>query len=207
MKGYFESLGYSDGVSTLLALLCTDAPRVAVSFDGQKRFVAVSERAAPQGACTSPALTNLLCRGLDARLEGAATALGFVYTRYADDLTFSHLSSDAPVGALLTLVRKIVLEEGLVIHEDKTQVLRERHRQSVTGLVVNGGFDGAARVSREDVKRFRALLHCCERDGPDAVSEKMGRDALAYARGFLAWIRATRPAEAEKLTEKYALLR
>ena len=207
VKGFFEHLGYADSVATLLALLCTDAPRVCVSFDGNKRFVAVGERAAPQGACTSPALTNLLCRSLDARLEGAATGLGFAYTRYADDLTFSHASPDAPVGAMLTLVRKIVLEEGLVIHEDKTQVLRERHRQSVTGLVVNSGFDGGARISRHDLRRFRAFLHRCETQGPDAVSADQGRDALAYARGYLAWIRATRPGEAEKLARKHDLLR
>ena len=207
VKGFFEHLGYADSVATLLALLCTDAPRVCVTFDGNKRFVAVGERAAPQGACTSPALTNLLCRGLDARLEGVASGLGFAYTRYADDLTFSHESPDAPVGALLTLVRKIVAEEGLVIHEDKTQVLRARHRQSVTGLVVNEGYSGGPRISRHDLRQFRAFLHRCETQGLEAVGESQGRDAIAYARGYLAWIRSTRPEEAEKLVQKHPLLR
>jgi RNA-directed DNA polymerase len=206
VKGMFEKLGYGEGVATLLALLCTDAPRVCITFDGERKFVAVGERATPQGACTSPALTNWLCLGLDARLEGAAESLGFVYTRYADDLTFSHEKTDAPVGALLTLVRKIVADENLVINEEKTQVLRARQRQSVTGLVVNEGFEGQARISRADLKRFRAFLHHCQTEGPDAMSAKLGRDALSYARGYLAWIRSTRPAEAEKIQRQNPLL-
>jgi RNA-directed DNA polymerase len=206
VKGLFEKLGYGEAVATLLALLCTDAPRVSVSFDGEQKFVAVGERATPQGACTSPAITNWLCLGLDARLEGIARSLGFAYTRYADDLTFSHDGADAPVGALLTLVRKIVAEEGLVINEEKTQVLRARQRQSVTGLVVNEGFSSGPRISRTDLKRFRAFLHHCTKDGLDAVSAKTNRDALAYARGYLAWIRSTRPAEAEKIQNAHPFL-
>lgn len=206
VKGMFEKLGYGESVATLLALLCTDSPRVCVNFDGERKFVAVGERATPQGACTSPALTNWLCLGLDARIEGAAKSLGFVYTRYADDLTFSHEKSDAPVGALLTLVRKIVSEESLVINEEKTQVLRTRQRQSVTGLVVNHGFEGQARVSREDLRKFRAFLHHCQTEGIDAMSAKIGRDSMAYARGYLAWIRSTRPAEAEKIQRQNPFL-
>jgi hypothetical protein len=206
VKGMFEKLGYGEAVATVLALLCTDSPRVCVSFDGEKKFVAVGERATPQGACTSPAITNWLCLGLDARLDGAAKSLGFSYTRYADDLTFSHEKPDGPVGALLTLVRRIVSEENLVINEDKTQVLRAKHRQSVTGLVVNGGFSGGGRISRADMKRFRAFLHHCRKDGLDVVSAKTGRDALTYARGYLAWIHSTRPAEAEKIRRENPFL-
>ena len=70
VRGYFERLGYNPGVSTVLALLCTDAPRVRVTVKGHSQIVAVGARSLPQGACTSPALANLIASRLDARLAG-----------------------------------------------------------------------------------------------------------------------------------------
>jgi hypothetical protein len=210
VKGLFRWLGYNEGVATVLALLCTEMPRVAVTLDGQRRFVAVGERSLPQGACTSPALTNLLCRRLDARMAGAAAALGFVYTRYADDLVFSHENDKAPVGMLLTMVRQIVADEKYVVNEDKTQVLRRGDRQVVTGLVVNGGGGDAGppppRVSREDLRRFRAFLHHCDTEGTDAMSRRLGKDALAYASGYLAFVHMARPAVAAKIAAAHPWL-
>ena len=92
VKGLFESFGYNEGVATILALLCTEAPRVAVTLadpsDGERdehRHVAVGGRVLPQGACASPSITNILCRHLDARLTGLARRFGYTYSRYADD--------------------------------------------------------------------------------------------------------------------------
>jgi hypothetical protein len=204
-KGFFESLGYNEGVSTIFALLSTETPRIPVTFDGKRRFVVVSkQRGLPQGACTSPALTNLLCRRLDVRLTGAANAFGFTYTRYADDITFSHTSEKAPVGALLALVRKIVSEENLVVNEEKTQVLRPSDRQTVTGLVINGS--DTPRVSREDLRRFRALLHQCDRDGFDSVTARLGKDAQFYAKGYLSFLHMVRPDIAARLAAAHPWL-
>jgi len=93
VKGLFESFGYNEGVATILALLCTEAPRVAVTLRDPsdeardaRRHVAVGGRVLPQGACASPAITNILCRHLDARLAGLARRFGYTYSRYADDL-------------------------------------------------------------------------------------------------------------------------
>ncbi len=61
VKRLYESFGYNEGVASLFALLSTEAPRVAMNFDGKKYHVAIGQRALPQGACTSPALTNILC--------------------------------------------------------------------------------------------------------------------------------------------------
>ncbi|BDI30335.1 reverse transcriptase [Capsulimonas corticalis] len=196
VRTLFRSLGYNGGVATLLALLTTEAPRVAATLDGARRFVAVGGRSLPQGACTSPAVTNLLCRKLDARLTGAAEAMGFVYTRYADDLVFSHAKPDAPVGMLLDLTRRIIADEGLTVNEEKTSVQRGQHRQTVTGLVVNGG---APRLSRENLRRFRAMLHQCERDGLPAVSERLGQNAQAYAAGYVAFIHMVDPEKARQI--------
>lgn len=204
VKRFFERQGYNEGVASILALLCTETPTIPVTFDGTTRHVSVGTRSVPQGACTSPELTNLMARRLDVRLAGAARALGFAYTRYADDLTFSHARRDAPVGALLTLVRRIVAEEKLTVNEEKTRVLRPSDRQSVTGLVVNGG--AAARVSREDLRRFRALLHRCDTRGIEATSAEMGRDAGAYARGYLAFVHMARPDVAAALRARHPWL-
>ncbi|MEO7717346.1 MAG: reverse transcriptase family protein [Capsulimonas sp.] len=203
VRTLFRSFGYNGGVATLLALLSTEAPRVAATLDGARRFVAVGGRSLPQGACTSPAVTNVLCRKLDSRLTGAAAAMGFVYTRYADDLVFSHPKSEAPVGMLLDLTRRIIADEGLTVNEEKTSVQRVQHRQTVTGLVVNGG---APRVSRENLRKFRAMLHQCERDGLPAVGERLGQDAHAYASGYLAFIHMVDPAKASQIAASHPWL-
>ena len=99
VKGLFKSLGYSGSLATVFALICTQAKTSNVDMDNQSWYVAKGERVLPQGAPTSPAITNLICRGLDARLERIAGKLGFVFTRYADDMTFSSKSPEAGCGA------------------------------------------------------------------------------------------------------------
>lgn len=203
VKGLFVSFGYNEGVATLLALLVTEAPRATVSFDGERSHVAVGERRLPQGACTSPALTNIICRRLDRRLNGLADHLGFTYGRYADDMIFSHNLTDAPVGALLNAIRKIVPDENFELNESKTVVMRRQGRQVVTGILVNNDL----RVSRNDIRRFRAVLHQCEADGFEAVSERLGRDAQAYALGYLSYVQMINPDQAAQLQRNHPCLR
>ncbi|SOE39406.1 reverse transcriptase family protein [Delftia acidovorans] len=160
IKGLFRHLGYGEAMATLLALLCSENRAQAWQVDGEKLFVGgkARERVLPQGAPTSPMLTNLLCRRLDRRLLGLARQLGFVYTRYADDLTFSASGEAARdnVGRLLGRVRWILRDEGFTPHPDKERVMRKGRRQEVTGLVVNADKPG---VSRETRRRLRAALH------------------------------------------------
>lgn len=160
IKGVFRHLGYGEAMATLLALLCSENRAQAWQVDGEKLFVSgkARERVLPQGAPTSPMLTNLLCRRLDRRLLGLARQLGFVYTRYADDLTFSASGEAARdnVGRLLGRVRWILRDEGFTPHPDKERVMRKGRRQEVTGLVVNADKPG---VSRETRRRLRAALH------------------------------------------------
>lgn len=204
IAGVFASLGYNAGISTLLALICTESPRIEATFDGQKSFVALGERFVPQGAPTSPALTNLLCRRLDARLQGMAKHYGFTYTRYADDLVFSSPVPEARAISLQRGVLQILEAEQFIVNPDKIAIMRKGARQSVTGLVVNG--DLGPRVSRRDLKRFRAVLHDIDTKGAEAVSEKMGKSAIHYARGYLAFVHMVCPRTADKFRAKHAWL-
>src|SRR5947209_3456204 len=136
VKGIFRKAGYRESVATLLALLCTEAPREVVTVEGQTYYVSLGPRCLPQGAPTSPALTNTLCLRLDRRVSGLARKLGWRYTRSADDLTFSlsagHQGEPPRIGTLLGLVRRIVESEGFHIHPEKTRVHRPGGRQQVT---------------------------------------------------------------------------
>src|SRR4029077_457180 len=110
VKGVFRKAGYREQVATLLALLCTESPREIVTHEGQTYYVALGPRCLPQGAPTSPALTNTLCLRLDRRLARLAGKLGFRYTRHGDDLTFSlpaNHAGEPGIGTLLGLVRRI----------------------------------------------------------------------------------------------------
>jgi RNA-directed DNA polymerase len=113
----------------------------------------------PQGAPTSPKLSNLVNRGLDRALDNIAESFCANYTRYADDLTFS-FAQDEPhqVTDLLYNVRGVLGRMGYEVHHRrKLSVRRSHQRQQVTGLVVNG--DGRARLPRETRRWLRAVQH------------------------------------------------
>src|SRR5690606_26053703 len=69
VKGVFRKAGYREQIATLLALLCTEAPRHVAEVEGQTYYLSLGPRCLPQGAPTSPAITNTLCLRLDRRLQ------------------------------------------------------------------------------------------------------------------------------------------
>jgi len=194
VKGLFESFGYSEQVSTVLSLICTEPPRVAAQVNGKIYHVALGERVLPQGASTSPAITNLLCRKLDRRLAGLAKKHDFAYTRYADDLTFSGNNPNA-VGRILKSVRSIIANEGFTEHPSKTKVMRKANRQEVTGVVVNE----RQTVSRKDVRELRAILHNAKKTGLDAQNRSQHPFFAEQLRGRIAFICMVDPTRGEPL--------
>src|SRR5262249_24187693 len=138
VRRVFECVGYSGAVATVLALICTECPRRRIVYQRRPMWAATGPRGLPQGACTSPALANQVALRLDSRLGGLARKLGLLYTRYADDLTFSGpITMEPRLGYLLDRTERLILDEGFRVNHKKTRVLCKGGRQTVTGLVVN----------------------------------------------------------------------
>ncbi len=119
---FFVNLGYTVQVSEVLAKLCC------------------LDKSLPQGATTSPALSNIITINLDRDLANFATSLStegsnIRYTRYADDITFSGMELDSAV--VIRNVRQILKKHGFSVNVKKTRVLGQNAKQMVTGVVVN----------------------------------------------------------------------
>lgn len=200
VKGVFQQLGYSPAAATILALLCTECPRRPVEYAGEKLHVATGERGLPQGACTSPALSNLVVRRMDARLQGIAHRLDWTYTRYADDMTLSASGEAAQrLAYMMARVRHITGDEGFALQAEKTRVQRPNVRQSVTGIVVNE----RAGVPRETVRRIRAILHRARHEGLAAQNLDGIPHFEAWLRGMIAWIRMVNPQQGAPLQHAF----
>lgn len=134
--------------------------------------------ALPQGAPTSPIIANMICRRLDNQLYRLARRRGCIYSRYADDITFSSATVPFPnqviqqdaststgygVGEELL---KIIENNGFTINESKVRLSNERQRQTVTGLVVNK----RTNVRRRYIRQVRAMLHAWRKFGLDNAS-------------------------------------
>ncbi|MCL2932396.1 MAG: reverse transcriptase family protein [Trichodesmium sp. MAG_R03] len=182
VKGLFFSLGYSEAAATIFALLCTEPDVVEVELDSQTYYVAQSDRHLPQGSPASPAITNIMCRRLDKRLSQMTAELGFVYTRYADDLTFSG-SGDSlrHICNILRRTESIINHEGFTVNKEKTRIIRRKSSQlEVTGVVVNE----FPTISRKELKKFRATLYQIEKDGPQGKRWGNDDDVIAAIEGF-----------------------
>jgi RNA-directed DNA polymerase len=203
VRSVFRRAGYSPASATILGLLCTECPRRQVVYDGTTYHVATGPRGLPQGACTSPGLSNQVARRLDRRLAGLAARLGATYTRYADDLTFSGDEALNPkVGYLMARVRHLAGAEGFVVNESKTRVLRRNVAQVVTGLVVND----RPGVPRAEVRRLRALLHRARLEGLDAQNRDGHPDFRAWLRGKIAYVGMARPEVGGRLLADFEAL-
>lgn len=147
----------------------------------------------PQGAPTSPMLSNLVAFKLDQKLETFAREHGLTYTRYADDITFS-TSDDLPektsIGYIQRSVIKIISQCGFWNNTGKMHVAGPGSRKIVLGLLVDGE---KARISKATFKRVDRLLHSIKVYGLDAVSVheqfKSPVGLYEHLRGLLAFIK------------------
>lgn len=116
----------------------------------------------PQGAPTSPVLSNIVLKSLDKKMSKLAERMGCMYSRYADDITFSHSKSIRRMSPFWqTRIYKIIAKYGLKVNEKKTKTFVTGTRQEVTGVVVSDKIN----VSRFYIKQLRVLLHLWEKYG------------------------------------------
>ena len=125
----------------------------------------------PQGAPTSPILTNIICERLDWQLTGLAKRFGIRYSRYADDITFSGMNYIfSKNGKFWKELRRIINNQSFSINEKKTRLLRKGQQQEVTGLIVS---QNKVNVSKKWIKDLRAILHIWEKYGYSAASIRL----------------------------------
>ncbi len=200
VKGLFKSFGYSETASTIFGLICTEQKIKEVEVNGKIEFLlSWTERYLPQGAPTSPAITNILCSRLDRRLHSMAKQYGFDYTRYADDLTFSASGESLDnICNIFQNTRFIVDQEDFEINEQKTRVIRRYQQQEVTGIVVNDKLN----VSREKLKNFRAVLYQIEKDGLEGHKWGQSEDIIASIEGFANFVSMVNSEKGAKFKEQ-----
>jgi RNA-directed DNA polymerase len=147
------------------------------------------EHRLPQGAPTSPAIANLVAFPMDDELTRVSKFEGVVYSRYADDLSFS---SNAPISAeFRTTVSEIVRRFGFQVQRTKTRLMGPAIRREVTGLTVNQQVS----IPRQRRRELRAYFHqigCA----PDRFADEKQR-----AVGFARWLYDYHPAEGAKALE------
>jgi RNA-directed DNA polymerase len=175
VEGMLSSLGVDDRVSEIIARICRNNGHL------------------PQGAPSSPVLSNMICFRLDKRLMGIAKEARCIYTRYADDITFScHQPPTALFEATLPSagrfspdlfslkLRNAFQQNGFAINANKVHYADRHSRRIVTGLKVNELLN----VDRRYVRDIRAALHSTETLGITAAEKKFhethgGRSSLA----------------------------
>ena len=116
----------------------------------------------PQGAPTSPILSNLVLRKFDVVAYQYANLIGAKYTRYADDLTFS-LAEDDPIKArkIVGAVRGMLADHGFELNEkpNKLKILRSHQAQQICGITLNSG---RSTISRKQRRKVRAARHALD---------------------------------------------
>ena len=136
---YFRNIGWNRTAAGLLTRLCTHKGGL------------------PQGAPTSPRLSNLVNFRLDRRIAALAARMEVCYTRYADDVTLSFPQDNRRlIRYLIRFVARVAAEAGYRMHgRKKLRIRRQHQQQNVTGLVVNAG----VRLPRKTRRWLRAVEH------------------------------------------------
>ena len=121
-------------------------------------LICIFNNGLPQGACTSPALSNLVFSPIDVRLTGLANFFGLKYSRYADDLAFS---GEFIPRDLASLVGEILLEYDFHLNHKKTQLKLAGRKKIVTGVSISSG---EVRAPKSFKRKLRAQIYELEKN-------------------------------------------
>ncbi len=181
VRGFFKSVGYNNHISTILADLCT--------FNWQL----------PQGAPTSPMISNLIASRLDRRLAGFCKKKELLYSRYADDIT---ISGGKVLPRYKTLIFRIITEEGFEINCEKVRIQGRGSCQLVTGLVVNDKVS----IGRRKKRIIKSLVHKISENGSIEANETENPFFKEMVYGLLSFTNVVDPEFAQPLIEKLNLI-
>lgn len=148
----FYNLGYNVLISNILSNICTyyNMPLKQAKSKGVSL-----ERVLPQGAVTSPTLSNLIFKRVDTRLEGLVSKREITYSRYADDLFFS-CNNEVLLKKTQKVIYSILEDEGFKINSDKVKLMGLFTERHITGLTL---VDNKVIVPRYIKRKVRAMIH------------------------------------------------
>lgn len=150
-KMAFPAERYSEQNRILLSILCT------------------YKDALPQGAPTSPAISNIILREFDDAVGQWCRKRDITYTRYCDDMSFS---GDFEPGEVREFVKRELRKMGFFLNDQKTTVLRKGQKKIVTGIVVNEKLN----VSVDYRRKLRQELYFCKKYGIQSHLNQRGLD-------------------------------
>lgn len=160
----------------------------------------------PQGAPSSPMLSNLAALGLDEALSKYAIEMGFVYTRYADDITISAVRLPGSINvnkirrAVIGCIRTADFRENV----KKTRIARPGSKKTVLGLLVDGE---VPRLSKEIRNRIDRHLHASLKYGLKETAAHEGFDSaygfFNHLSGLLAFVKDVDRLRWESFNERY----
>lgn len=156
----FLSFGYYDNVANFLAHLCC------------------LDYSLPQGAPTSPYLSNIRMAKFDERVAEYVCIQKIRYTRYADDLTFS---GDFDPHQLIVQISGWLFKEGFTANTEKTRVARSNARQEVTGIVVNSHMQ----IQKAQRKKIRQEVYYIKKYGLESHLSHIGESRQNYLNHLL----------------------
>ncbi|CUV65815.1 RNA-directed DNA polymerase [Sulfurovum sp. enrichment culture clone C5] len=122
----------------------------------------------PQGASTSPIISNIICKKMDHNLIQFSKKHSLTYSRYADDITFSTHKNSLDTDFILNEIEKIIVDNGFEINTLKTRIQLANQSQVVTGLKVNQKVN----VPRKYIRQVRSMLYSWKTEGIEEASKK-----------------------------------
>lgn len=211
----FRDLGYQNLISFELARICTKLGTSTSNVWKNKHEEGIDAYKSsvighlPQGAPTSPKLANLIVRSLDHEIAVIADTYGLVYTRYADDLTFSTACptfTREKGKEFIQKIFKLIPKHGLRHHPQKTQIVPPGARKVVLGLLVDG--DKKVRLSKE----FRSTIEChwyyCRGDASRHAAKRGFSSIFGlmnHVNGLISFARQVDSQYVDKLQRKYGV--
>jgi RNA-directed DNA polymerase len=133
----------------------------------------------PQGAPTSPILSNIIAKKLDTRLISFAKKNNLKFTRYADDLTFS---GDKIPPSYIKYIKHIIEDEGFVLNESKTRLYKKNKQRIVTGISV---LNKEIKIPKEYKRNLRQELHFILKYGLESHIQKKKIRKLNYLESLI----------------------